>query len=130
MENAALGSDIKQVIVIRRDLHMRQGKTVAQGAHAAMMFLVLKLASEDGEFSEAERLWFSEAAMKKVVLRCESEEELSDIERRCREEGLAVNVITDSGLTEFHGVPTKTCLAIGPFYSKTIDTITGELALL
>jgi len=30
---------IKQVIVIRRDLKMRRGKEIAQGAHASMMFL-------------------------------------------------------------------------------------------
>lgn len=29
-------SDVKQVLVIRKDLNMRKGKMVAQGAHSAM----------------------------------------------------------------------------------------------
>jgi len=39
-------------------------------------------------------------------------------------------VIVDSGLTEFHGVKTKTCLAIGPNKKEDIDKITGSLKLL
>ena len=33
---------IKQVIVMRNDLNMRKGKMVAQGAHASIMFLVMR----------------------------------------------------------------------------------------
>ena len=43
---------------------------------------------------------------------------------------LEVNVVTDNGATEFHGVPTVTCCAIGPDYSDKIDSITGNLKLL
>ena len=32
--------DVKQVIVIRRDLKMRRGKEIAQGAHASSAWLV------------------------------------------------------------------------------------------
>lgn len=39
------------------------------------------------------------------------------------------NLITDSGLTEFGGVPTKTVCAIGPDYDEKIDKITGHLKL-
>ncbi len=44
--------------------------------------------------------------------------------------GLQVHLITDSGKTEFHGQPTRTCLAIGPDESSRIDTVTGHLELL
>ena len=32
-------------------------------------------------------------------------------------------------MTEFHGVPTHTCLAIEPAFPQDIDPITGELPL-
>jgi PTH2 family peptidyl-tRNA hydrolase len=34
------------------------------------------------------------------------------------------------GKTEFNGVPTKTCLGIGPAKAEKIDKITGDLKLL
>lgn len=43
---------------------------------------------------------------------------------------LNVSLVTDSGRTEFGGVPTKTCLAIGPNKIEEIDKITGHLPLL
>ncbi len=44
--------------------------------------------------------------------------------------GLDVHLITDSGRTEFHGQPTRTCLAIGPDDASKIDEVTGQLELL
>lgn len=46
------------------------------------------------------------------------------------EAGLEVHLITDSGKTEFHGEPTRTCLVIGPDDAERIDAITGKLQLL
>jgi len=40
-----------------------------------------------------------------------------------------VHLITDGGLTEFGGVPTRTCLGIGPDYDDRIDPVTGDLEL-
>ena len=39
-------------------------------------------------------------------------------------------LITDRGLTEFNGIPTNTCIGIGPFWSKDIDVYTKHLKLL
>ena len=44
-----------------------------------------------------------------------------------KEKKLEVHLVTDAGLTEFNGVPTKTCIAIGPNYSEKIDEVTGHL---
>ncbi len=124
---------IKQVIVIRRDLRMRQGKAVAQGAHAAMLFLIDRLRVRPGEgpegFSEAESEWL-EGSMSKICVRVESEEELLKIMEDAREAGLMVHAVTDSGRTEFGGVPTLTCCAIGPNEAERIDAVTGHLKLL
>ncbi len=124
---------IKQVIVIRRDLHMRQGKAVAQGAHAAMLFLIDRLMKGPGEapggFTETEVRWLG-GPMGKICLRVESEEELLQIVEDAREAGLTVHTVTDSGRTEFGGVPTLTCCAIGPNEAERIDAVTGHLKLL
>ncbi len=50
--------------------------------------------------------------------------------RQGHRKGLEVHLITDSGRTEFHGQPTRTCLAIGPDDAAKIDQVTGHLELL
>lgn len=124
---------IKQVIVIRHDLKMRRGKQIAQGAHAAMSFLCRRLQDKGSvalaDFTDVERIWLT-GAFAKVCCRVNSEQELLEIHDKAVAAGLVVHLITDSGKTEFHGQPTRTCLAIGPDLSKKIDLITGHLELL
>ena len=124
---------IKQVLVMRHDLKMRRGKQIAQGAHASMSFLCRRLqeagsVSLDG-LTDAQRAWLT-GAFAKVCCRVDSEEELMQIHDKALEAGLEVHLITDSGRTEFHGQPTRTCLAIGPDEADKIDAITGHLQLL
>ncbi len=124
---------LKQVIVVRRDLKMRQGKAIAQGAHAAMLFLLERLRSaRPGEvpaFSAEERAWMG-GPMTKVCVRVESEGELVAVIEKARVAGLPVHAVTDSERTEFEGVPTLTCCAIGPALGESIDRVTGSLVLL
>jgi len=124
---------IKQVIVMRHDLKMRRGKQIAQGAHASMSFICRRLqeagsVSLDG-LTDAQRAWLT-GVFAKVCCRVDSEEELMQIHDKAVEAGLEVHLITDSGRTEFHGQPTRTCLAIGPDEADKIDAITGHLQLL
>jgi len=127
---------IKQVIVMRRDLKMRRGKEIAQGSHASIKFLSNKLreakqAKNDGHtilLSDAEQAWI-DGPFTKICLRVDSEEELLEINDKAKEAGLVCSLIQDRGKTEFKGVPTYTCLAIGPDEAEKIDKITGELRL-
>jgi PTH2 family peptidyl-tRNA hydrolase len=59
----------------------------------------------------------------------DSEEELLDIAKKAQEKGIMAAVITDAGMTEFHGVPTKTCLALEPLSAEVADELTGGLPL-
>jgi PTH2 family peptidyl-tRNA hydrolase len=70
-----------------------------------------------------------ESGFTKVCVRVDSEEQLLEVYQRAKDAGLAAHLITDSGKTEFDGVPTKTCCAIGPDYSDRIDKVTGHLEL-
>src|SRR3954449_7696885 len=101
----------KQVIVMRRDLGMRRGKEIAQGAHAAMIWLSLRIRRQGYTFSEAERLWL-EGAFTKVCVRVDSEGELIGVVRAAEEAGVMAHLCVDAGRTEFHGVPTPTCCAV------------------
>ena len=101
----------KQVIVIRRDLRMRRGKEIAQGAHAATAWLadrVLQTIGPNGDvdhvaLSPAERAWL-ESSFRKVTVKVNSEEELVAVYQKALDAGLVVHLITDRGLTEFGGV--------------------------
>lgn len=125
----------KQVIVMRKDLNMRKGKMIAQAAHASTAWVTRRLHDGPGVndlwLGEHEWSWL-ESSFKKICVYVNSEEELMlihdaamgpDVPSR---ERVASFLVTDAGLTEFHGVPTKTCLALGPDYEDKIDLITGE----
>lgn len=117
--------ETKQVIVIRKDLKMRRGKEIAQGSHASMSFLTKNL---NKNLTNVQKEWMNDS-FRKICVIVNSEEELLDIYKKALSYNLEVHLITDSGFTEFNGVPTKTCLAIGPDYSEKIDKITGHLKL-
>ena len=119
----------KQVIVMRRDLGMRRGKEIAQGSHASMIWLALRIRQPGYSFNEAERQWL-DGSFTKVCVRVDSEEELMGVVQKAQEVGVMAYVCVDAGRTEFHGVPTRTCCAVGPDYPERIDPITGHLKLL
>jgi peptidyl-tRNA hydrolase len=72
--------------------------------------------------------WFAYGCAK-VCVYVDSEEALLDIARKAQERGMIASVITDAGMTEFHGVPTKTCLALEPLPAEIADELTGDLPL-
>lgn len=127
----------KQIIVIRKDLNMRKGKMVAQGSHASLGAvlsrgnILIKVVSLVWSLltKPALRSWLS-GSFTKVCVSVNSEQELIDVYNNAQKAGLISCLITDKGLTEFNGVPTLTCCAIGPEYSDEIDKITAGLKLL
>lgn len=123
-------SSVKQVIVMRKDLNMRRGKEIAQGCHASIAFMSRQL--QGGRttisLSDEAKEWI-ETGFTKICVRVDSEEELLAIKAKAECDGLEVHLVVDAGLTEFDGVLTKTCLAIGPDRTEKIDAVTGGLKL-
>jgi len=128
----------KQIIVMRTDLNMRKGKMIAQACHASLGVFTKEMGwvmSEEGEVrftfwgDKDTKEWF-ENSFTKICVGCSSEEELEMIYAKAKLMDLPCILITDNGTTEFNGVPTKTCCAIGPAQSHIIDKITGRLKLL
>ena len=147
----------KQVIVFRKDLlkgpnAIRKGKFGAQVAHASLgalltLFSVYKqelvrlgtFDVESGKVQYEYNLTFGKDSVlddwlngkfTKVVVSVDSDEELLELNKALDETVIPHALITDSGLTEFHGVPTNTCLGIGPYEAEEIDKFTGNLPLL
>ena len=132
--------ETKQVIVLRKDLNMRKGKMVAQGAHASMkvffdlMRHIGRSGKNDGtsyqlDITPEMENWM-DGSFTKVCVGVNSEEELYAIYERAKSSGLPCSIITDAGKTEFNGVPTRTAVAIGPAEVEKVDAITGKLTLL
>jgi PTH2 family peptidyl-tRNA hydrolase len=114
----------KQIICIRRDLHMRRGKEIAQGCHASQ--LATQMASQMN--TPAYQEWM-EGAFTKICVVVQSEEELLALAAQALAAGLPYGLIMDSGRTEFGGIPTRTALGIGPAYDHDLKPITGDLKL-
>ena len=125
--------DHKQTIVLRKDLNMRKGKMVAQGAHASMRAILQLGHREGGNFivplDERLELWLL-GRFKKICVSVNSETELLLLHQAANAAGIITALIQDAGLTEFGGVPTYTALAVGPDTSDRVDMITGALSLL
>lgn len=125
--------EVKQIIIWRKDLKVRKGKIAAQVAHASLG-VVLDMMKGDSEvkYLEIEDFldeWLN-GTFTKIVVGCENEEELLKLHLDAEAEEIPTKLITDKGLTEFHGVPTNTCIAIGPYWSDEIDELTKHLKLL
>src|SRR5262249_50293626 len=116
----------KQVIVMRKDLGMRKGKMIAQGAHASLKALLdAGRPDPDGtaftiSLSPALSAWLT-GRFTKVCVSVNSEAELDAIVAKAQAAGVPCALIVDAGTTEFHGVPTKTCCAVGPAWTDAVD---------
>jgi peptidyl-tRNA hydrolase, PTH2 family len=124
----------KQVIVIRKDLKIRRGKEIAQACHASLGAFTQRLVhnvdkqNHTLKLSKAEEEWLA-GSFRKICVYVNSEQELIDVYLKSKLLGVNCILIEDNGTTEFHGVKTKTCCAIGPDYDDKVDEITGHLPL-
>ena len=137
----------KMVIVMRKDLKVPKGKYCSQASHAAVGAVIQAIFGErlkpedfvNGDFggygidvtpvvNEATRDWLA-GEFTKITVAVDSLEALEEVEKKATEANLNVCKITDNGHTCFEGVPTVTCLAIGPCYSSQVDPITKDLKL-
>lgn len=135
-------TNIKMVIVVRKDLNMRKGKMAAQVAHGVMKvwfdrmvepwnptvgegYVIARKTGLTDEMIE-----WKETDYTKVVVSVDSEQEIYDLAEQAKEADIPYAVIIDNGFTEFAGKKTTTCIAIGPAKSEVIDPITGDLKLL
>lgn len=116
--------DLKQVIIVRKDLKIGKGKLAVQVAHASISSFI-KIYNKDKIKAEE---WLK-SGQKKVVVKVKNLEELLKIYEELNNKGYNPVLIKDKGLTQ---VPegTITCIGIGPIETKKIDEVTSKLKLL
>jgi len=137
--------DVKQVILVRKDLNMPSGKLMAQAAHASLQAIFNRMSINIEQLNDFEgtravyrelnttsnsslNIWIC-GEQKKVCLAVNSQEELDYYYNKALANNLMCSYIIDNGHTVFNGVRTPTCIAIGPDFSHLIDPITSKLKL-
>ena len=127
--------EVKQLIIVRRDLSMKKGKIAAQACHASMGALLSMATKMEQElvinfdtYPIARKWLYGDFA--KVVLSVNSEEELRECYKIAQDNDLSCSFIVDNGTTVFNNVKTPTCVGIGPASSSQLDTLFGHLKLL
>lgn len=115
---------------MRKDLGMRAGKMISMGGHAVQMALnsAIQNSLDDSENKHIKE--YDEGRWTKITVRVESFDELMAIYAHAEKLGLPSGVVVDAGLTEFNGVPTTTCVYIGPYDELAINKVTAHLRLL
>jgi len=121
-------SQFSPVLPEPNELFLASGYDMREEATDALLVEYPELYN-DFSWKEWMEVWHREGAAK-IVVGCNSEQELVDLYRQADKSELPCALVEDHGRTEFHGVRTKTAVAIGPAPAEMIDPITSELKLL
>ena len=115
--------ELKQVIVVRKDLKLSKGKMSVQVAHAAIECYRKAM----DLYPRETKHWLNQGA-KKIAVYAENKKELMDLMQKIPEK-IPTKLIIDAGKT--HLEPgTITCFGIGPYDSAEINKITKNLKLV
>jgi len=116
--------EVKQVIVVRKDLRMGIGKIASQVGHAAVLGV-----ERCRKYNKLWlRNWFNEG-QPKIVVKVNSFEELLQVQSDAEKLMMPLVIVQDRGLTQIP-TGTVTCIGIGPAPSDIIDKVTSKLKLL
>jgi PTH2 family peptidyl-tRNA hydrolase len=121
---AANDDEVKQVIIVRKDLDMGTGKISAQCAHASILSF-LEVQKVDKDMANA---WL-ESGQKKIVLKVDDEDSLRKLFAAFKFKKVPCALVEDAGLTQLPP-GTTTTLGVGPWKNTEIDQFTSKLKLL
>lgn len=111
----------KQVIGVRKDLGMRKGKMIAQGAHASR-------GACSRANSDVITNW-EHQGQTKIVVGVATEGKLIDVYNKAESGGVPAYIVKDAGHTELEP-GTRTAFAVGPAKVEKVDKYTENLSLL
>lgn len=125
----------KQVIVVRKDIKMPEGKLAAQVAHASLKAILDRGYIHDGtqsfhcKLTNAMKDWMN-GDYTKIVVCVKSEDALKEIYEQAHRASIPCSLIRDLGKTVFKGKSTCTAVAVGPGSAEEVDAITKGLRLV
>lgn len=114
---------VKMVLVVRTDLKMGKGKAAAQCSHATLA--AYRMAKK--KQPQVLRIWEC-SGQPKVVVKTETEDDLTMILAQARSLGMVSAIIQDAGRTQIEA-GSKTVVAVGPASADLVDKVTGHLKL-
>ena len=122
--------NVKQVIVVRKDLKVRKSKLASLAAHAAMQFILDNNESDRPDelqvkLSQQEVHWIK-GSFDKDVLGVDSQDALSDMVLKAELNGVNVYSIFDKSKKPDEG-PQLVCAAFGPDEEDQLAQIVGSL---
>ena len=107
---------------------MESGKIASQTGHA---FLGAYLQCKNEEILTEYHKDFPKSPGTKIVLKCPNLPQLLDVEEKCKNIGIPVFRVVDSGCQNFFGgQPIVTALGIGPASKDQLKHITKKFQLL
>lgn len=122
-------SNIRHVIIIRKDLNFSSGLVAAQAAHISDLFMRSKILDKK-KFSAIELEWMQEPYITVLAVQCR--EELDVIAKEASAHGLSVQHWYDTVVSpvlerKIEGVFVG--ISIGPDDSDKLSVVTGNLPL-
>ncbi|CXI49381.1 peptidyl-tRNA hydrolase 2, putative [Plasmodium berghei] len=133
---SACDNDCKMVFCVRTDIKMNKGKIASQCCHACLdvyeKILKRNRKLKANEHSKNVLTYYDiwkKNGQKKIVLKISSLEEMYEIEKKAKMDGLITSIIVDAGRTQIEP-NTETVIAIEPVPDEIVNKITGQLKLL
>ncbi|MBY0359871.1 MAG: aminoacyl-tRNA hydrolase [Candidatus Obscuribacterales bacterium] len=122
-------SNLKMVLVVRKDLKVHKGKIGSQIGHAVQE-IIIDRSGEKPKLRDEQWLydWLADE-YPKITVSVNSEAELLAVFEQAKAAGLNAHLVQDLGHTEFKGMLTYTVVSIGPAPAELVDPITGKLPL-
>eukprot|EP01063_Lacrimia_lanifica_P036238 TRINITY_DN7133_c0_g1_i1.p1 TRINITY_DN7133_c0_g1~~TRINITY_DN7133_c0_g1_i1.p1 ORF type:complete len:624 (+),score=205.19 TRINITY_DN7133_c0_g1_i1:138-2009(+) len=120
--------DLKMTLIVRKDLKMGAGKMCAQCCHAAVGCLEKVDGGDNATWKHWKQRW-RRIGCAKVALKCESEQDLLDVQAKAKKEGVPTYLVRDAGRTQIAS-GSKTVLGVGPAPLSKVNSLTGKFKLL
>ena len=114
----------KLVCVVNQSLKMGKGKVAAQVGHAAVGAFLSAGSSHSGHVEA----WLG-SGQKKICVKAPDDSLFEHLIQQAHRLSIPVHLVRDAGHTQIPA-GSQTVLALGPYNSDVLDTITGDLKLL